>query len=416
MRSRLATLTSALLVPTVLGLGAAPALAGNGNNGTVKIAEADEVGTPSNDPHVSCSFAIEWYGYDEGSEFVSTVSFESQAPTADATISVTGSTSVFVGGDAAGGGTDLDAREVYTLSFTGTPHPQQGFHVKVTTTTPGSQGSDHKFKTFWVQPCQTGPTDPTDPGEGEPPVTTDPEHPTTEVVPWTWDWQYAPPACDALTVDYPANIPSGQANDVNIRFETNLGELTLNFHNNDGTWSGRTIFTYAAHPQWPAGVTAYRVVWVQVGGTNYHWQGSLGCGDWATPDPAPAAPAAPAPAAPTPADPAPADPAPAAAVPSATGPEAAPAAARLTGFRSGAVAVRKGAAPRPVQVTVVDTDAEVLQVQRQARGSWTTARTVRIAADGSARVTFPRLAKRGTYQFRVVVDGVASKTLRIRVR
>lgn len=410
MRSRLAAVTSALLVPTLLGLGAAPALAGNGNNGTVKIAEADEVGTPGNDPHVSCSFAIEWYGYDEGPEFVSSVGFESQAPTADATIAVTGDTSVFVGGDAAGGGTDLDGREIYALSFTGTPHPQQGFHVKVTTTTPGSQGSDKKFKTFWVQPCSvdpepTEPTEPTEPGGGAP-VTTDPGHPTPTLVPWTWDWEYAAPTCTALTVDYPANLPAGQANDVNIRFETNLGDLTLNFHSNDGTWGGRTVFTYAAHPRWPAGVTAYRVVWVQVAGTNHHWQGSLGCGAWSSPDPAPAG-RAPAGAAAAAGAPAPAG---------LVGPAASAAPARVSGFRSGGLAVRKGAAPQPDQVTVVDTDADVLRVQRLTRGSWTTTRTVPIAADGSAKVTFPRLAKRGTYKFRVVVDGVASKTLRIRVR
>jgi hypothetical protein len=95
--------------------------------------------------------------------------------------------------------------------------------------------------------------------------------------PFTWDWEYPTPTCTALNVTYPGNIPSGQANDANVRFESNVGQFTLNFHNNTGTWSGLTNFSYTSHPQWPAGVTSYRVVWTQVGGTNYHWQGSVAC-------------------------------------------------------------------------------------------------------------------------------------------
>ena len=99
-------------------------------------------------------------------------------------------------------------------------------------------------------------------------------------IPFDWNWQYAAPTCDALTVTYPANIPAGQANDVNVRIKygSNYGtELTLNFHNNAGTWSGTQVFTYSTHPNWPANIGPFKVVWTQVGGTNYHWEGEVAC-------------------------------------------------------------------------------------------------------------------------------------------
>lgn len=131
-----------------------------GNNGTVKItAVGEDDGIPQNTPHVACAFDIEWYGYDEGADIVSTVSFAMQAPTSDVVPSVTGPAQVFVGGDAAGGaGNDPDGEATYTLAFTGAPHPEQGYHVKVTVKTPGSQGADTKQKVFWVTgSCDGGP-------------------------------------------------------------------------------------------------------------------------------------------------------------------------------------------------------------------------------------------------------------------
>lgn len=131
-----------------------------GNNGTVKIitpGESDRI--PDNDPHPGCSVGVEWYGFDAGSDVVSTVNFTMQAPTADATVSVDGPLRVPVGGDAASGAgtaTGLDARETYTLCFAGTPHPKQGYHVKVTVATPRSLGNDTKTKVFWVEPCAPG--------------------------------------------------------------------------------------------------------------------------------------------------------------------------------------------------------------------------------------------------------------------
>ncbi|MGY2703468.1 hypothetical protein ACVW2K_003052 [Nocardioides sp. HB32] len=127
-----------------------------GNNGTVKIAgPGDAVGHPSNNPHPGCTFYVEWFGFDEGQDVVSTVAFAAQAPTSDVTIGGTSPDQVFVGGDPAGGGTDLDGRQQYTLSFSGgEPHPKQGYHVKLTVATPYSLGNDTKTKVFWVAPCE----------------------------------------------------------------------------------------------------------------------------------------------------------------------------------------------------------------------------------------------------------------------
>ena len=288
--TRLAVSTGAILVAAVLVLGAAPAVAaGNpsGNNGTIKLSEVGGPEDQSNDPKLPCSFEVQWYGFDAGDELKSEVSFAGQGADAGVGIKVTGATEVFIGEDAAGGGTDHDATQVYTLAFDApAANPTAGHHVKVTTENDGSRGSDTKFKAFHVRPCAV-----VTPPVVTPPVdavTTDPSVPTPALVPWSWDWQYAAPACDALTVDYPSNIPSGQANDVNIRFATASGPVTLNFHHNTGTWAGRTAFTYVNHPQWPAGLTAYDVVWVQVGGTNYHWQGTVACGTSARAASAPA--------------------------------------------------------------------------------------------------------------------------------
>jgi hypothetical protein len=129
-----------------------------GNNGTVKITpHAQDDGIPQNTPHVSCGFDIEWYGFDEGAEVVSTVVFTMQAPTGDVGLSHTEPSQVFVGGDPAGGGTDFDGEASYTLGFTGEPDPQHGYHVEVSVHTAGSAGADTKHKVFWVSPCDEGP-------------------------------------------------------------------------------------------------------------------------------------------------------------------------------------------------------------------------------------------------------------------
>ncbi len=127
-----------------------------GNNGTVKIAPLGEMdGIANNTPHVGCDLQVEWYGFDEGADVVSRVSFAMQAPTGDVGLTVDGPSEVFVGEDpASGAGQDPDGVQAYTLSFDGAPHPQQGYHVKLTVNTPRSNGSDVKHKVFWVEDCE----------------------------------------------------------------------------------------------------------------------------------------------------------------------------------------------------------------------------------------------------------------------
>ena len=111
-------------------------------------------GIPNNTPHVGCDFQIEWYGFDEGADVISTVSFAMQAPTSDVGLTVDGPSEVFVGEDpASGAGQDPDGVQAYSLSFDGEPHPKQGYHVKLTINTPRSNGSDVKHKVFWVEDC-----------------------------------------------------------------------------------------------------------------------------------------------------------------------------------------------------------------------------------------------------------------------
>jgi ABC-type glycerol-3-phosphate transport system substrate-binding protein len=129
-----------------------------GNNGTVKI-DAEEFDThPDNEPHVGCQFQVDFYGFDEGN-LNADVEFAVHPPTGQDVVLL--DDTVFIGEDAAGGGTDLDAERTYDLSSALEslfPHPQQGFHVKLTVHADGSQGAETKHKVFWVQRCETNPT------------------------------------------------------------------------------------------------------------------------------------------------------------------------------------------------------------------------------------------------------------------
>ena len=60
-----------------------------GNNGTVKIEGVDiQSKPPDNNPHQGCSFVVEFYNYDKNDNYLATVTFEDQAPTADAGLQV----------------------------------------------------------------------------------------------------------------------------------------------------------------------------------------------------------------------------------------------------------------------------------------------------------------------------------------
>ena len=144
------------LVLVVLGLpaGATPGGDPPGNNGTVKIDGIEFDIHPDNEPHVGCIFQVDFYGFDAG-DLNAQVTFEVQPPTGPFETVLTDT--VFIGeDDHSGGGSEdgIDAAETYTLDLTGyAPHPQQGWHVKLTVNAEGSIGDDTKYKVFWVTDC-----------------------------------------------------------------------------------------------------------------------------------------------------------------------------------------------------------------------------------------------------------------------
>ncbi|GAA4372125.1 hypothetical protein [Nocardioides caricicola] len=468
MRARLvAALTAAVaVVPAFLVVGASPAQA-SGNSGTVKISEVGGAADESNDPHVGCSFDVQWYGFDRSS---SAVTFASWAPTQAADLTVSGPAAVPLGNPASG--SELNTIQTYTLAFTGADPAAQGYHVKLTveTTRPDGRKGVTKYKTFWVdcerEDASTEPTDPDNPGNPG-----NPGEPTTPGTPFDWDWTYPTPTCDALSLTYPASIPAGQANDANVRFATASGQFTLNFHNNAGTWSGAHVFDFKSHPQWPAGLTDYHVVWTQVGGTNYHWQGDVACAPVPTTDPEEpfswdweyADPTCTALTVGYPAN-----------IPAGQANDAnirfesnvgqftlnfhnndgtwsgthvfdyrshpqwpagvtefhvvwtqvggtnyhwqgdvacviedgtAKAVTEVAGFKAGKVTVSKGATVASDAIVVDGAGFQDLYLQMSTTGqsSWKSVSTVTTTASGTGRVTFPQLTRKGTYRFRVVV-------------
>jgi hypothetical protein len=164
-----------LLVLAVLLIGGAPLLVGlasaapnpAGNNGTIKIDDVPFDDLPNNEPHVGCSFQVDFYGFDEG-DLNADVTFEAHPPTLrPGDDQVLLADTVFIGeDDNSGGGSvaGLDASKEYTLDLTGiTPQPNQGVHVKLTIHADGAQGDDTKHKVFWVTGCETPPTTTTAP-------------------------------------------------------------------------------------------------------------------------------------------------------------------------------------------------------------------------------------------------------------
>lgn len=152
-------LATFLFVATTGVTSLAPVYAGGntkpGNNGTVKINDLDADDSDSstaNDPHVDCSFAVNFYNYD-ATQIDATVSFELKSPTSGIGYSLTVDSGDLTPSFVSTGGSKLDYTENYTLSFTGAAQVNQGYHVKMEVDAPYSQGSDKKFKTFWVGPC-----------------------------------------------------------------------------------------------------------------------------------------------------------------------------------------------------------------------------------------------------------------------
>lgn len=129
---------------------------GKPNKGTVKVDGVDFDDHQNNEPHVGCVFEIDYYKFKEGDS--ATYSFELKPPTGTAALN---SGSVQFGPEAANGlvastgPIDLSA---LILASGEAPHPIQGYHVKLTSTTPNGK----KFKTFWVEGCNPPPPPPPD--------------------------------------------------------------------------------------------------------------------------------------------------------------------------------------------------------------------------------------------------------------
>jgi len=145
-----------LLVPS--GSTAAPAPPGN--NGTIKIDGIPFDDAPNNEPHPSCDFQVDFYGYDLGANLEAEVIFAAQPPSGKKYITLLTEDGIFIGEDSnVGGGNDLDATRDYNLTDVLTAlfqHPSQGYHVKLTVHADGSAGADTKYKTFWIPSCSSG--------------------------------------------------------------------------------------------------------------------------------------------------------------------------------------------------------------------------------------------------------------------
>ena len=123
----------------------------SGNNGTIKVDGIDYDDTPANEPHVGCSFQIDFFGFDLGDR--ADLRFFAQPPTGDGQL-LHEDLNVLVSDDAAAGGpNDIDERLTYDVSSWDlsalTPSAQQGYHVKVTADVVGAPGGA-KQKVFWI--------------------------------------------------------------------------------------------------------------------------------------------------------------------------------------------------------------------------------------------------------------------------
>jgi hypothetical protein len=175
-----------------------------GNNGTIKIDGEEFDSHPDNQPHVGCVFQVDFYGFDEGDLFAD-VTFESHPPTGPVVTLRTDTVDIGED-DNSGGGSQagLDASVTYTLDFTGIePHPNQGFHVKLTIDADGAKGDGPKHKVFWVEECVTPTPTPT-PTKTETPTPT----PTKTETP-TPSESATPSAPVTTPAAVPTEVPAG---------------------------------------------------------------------------------------------------------------------------------------------------------------------------------------------------------------
>lgn len=87
-----------------------------------------------------------------------------------------------------------------------------------------------------------------------------------------WNWKYGAPTCEGLKITWPKDLLH-DAIDVNIRVKNlKTGEIiTENFREADG-------FELGVEHTFKIELEYFEYEWVQVHGTNYHWEGSVVCG------------------------------------------------------------------------------------------------------------------------------------------
>lgn len=134
-----------------------------GSNGEFVVTAQVDTFNAAMDPHLPCDVRVWFYGFDEG-EAVESVVFTPWAPTAGTdpdgvtyTVTATGpTTGTMAPQDEANHRLNLFLD--YSLAWTGAPHPQQGYNVKLDVVTGGTQ---HKSKVFWVT-CEAPEPTPTE--------------------------------------------------------------------------------------------------------------------------------------------------------------------------------------------------------------------------------------------------------------
>ncbi|HET9692347.1 MAG TPA: hypothetical protein VFP61_14440 [Acidimicrobiales bacterium] len=137
------------------GTGGSGAGAPPGNNGTVKIDETTVDPGSDNDPHVACGFSVSFFGYDSGAQQAA-IAVTPVAPTGGGSTyrtSTTWQTANRTSGDQFDAAKQISAGDLSGALTGVTPQPQQGYHLRLEVEVTGSQGSDDKFKTFWMSPC-----------------------------------------------------------------------------------------------------------------------------------------------------------------------------------------------------------------------------------------------------------------------
>jgi hypothetical protein len=152
-----------VLVLALMLAASSSAAAPKGNAGTVKVDGLAFDRHHANEPHPSCDFLITFWGYAEGAG-PATATFTLQSPTkANGGPGTVVYGPIDIGSDPAGGGNDPDGEIAVNLATFladsgATPHPIQGFHVKLTVNAPDPNGADVKHKVFWVKCASVGPT------------------------------------------------------------------------------------------------------------------------------------------------------------------------------------------------------------------------------------------------------------------